>query len=215
MLCVADSNPQIFTESNKEIKMDVFSGEILKGTKISVWMEKCKQMEKLLCKCMIHSFRKEIIWPEKSKTGIWPQRRCMPEAWSLLTLLECSLQLHKESYYLEACKIPCSADLVIDLSYSAIYCSNSHRESTCIMKFPSPDLIFQLFSTVAVIKSSYEFRSTKIMSSMNINRRDIQSSNNIGNNTFRKPDRPTNHKKAFWRVCNSSFRVQDGQKASL
>lgn len=74
MLYVDDRNPKIFTEFNKENKMYVFSGEIFKGIEISLWMEKCKQMEKLLCKCMIHSFPKEIIWPEKYKTGIWPQQ---------------------------------------------------------------------------------------------------------------------------------------------
>lgn len=113
MCYVADSDAKILTEFNKENKMYVFSGEILKGTKKSLWVEKCKEMEKLLCKCMIHSFPKEIIWPEKSKTGISPPHRCMPKAWSLLTLLECPLKLHKESYYLEVCKIPSSADLLI------------------------------------------------------------------------------------------------------
>jgi len=66
MLFVADSDPKIFTEFNKENKMYVFSGAMLKGTKINLWVERCKQMEKLLCKWMIHSFPKEIIWPEKS-----------------------------------------------------------------------------------------------------------------------------------------------------
>lgn len=36
MLYAADSNPKIFTEFNKENRMSVFSGEILKGTKTSL-----------------------------------------------------------------------------------------------------------------------------------------------------------------------------------
>lgn len=112
---------------------------------------------------MIQSFPKEIIWPENLKVEFGPNTG-MPNAWSLLCLLECSLKLHKESYYAEGCKIPAQLTCLFDLSCSATYCSNCHSLEHIFQYFP-----LQLKSNQVMSLEAYE-----ILSFMNINGRDIR-----------------------------------------